>query len=276
MRQNKSLVVLISSVLSLVGIGAATPQTALVQNPMAKDSKTLQQGMHMYRHRCSVCHGLDGLGNRGPDLKNGPWRHGDSNAQLFRVISRGIPGSEMGPARLQEDEIWMVISYLQSLRSRGTRLEEVGDPVAGELIYWGKGLCEQCHRINGRGGRLGPDLSLIGRSRSRTALIQSLRSARKSTSAGYEPITVVLRNGQRILGVRKNEDTFSIQLMDVNEELHLIVKSDVLEVIEEQGSLMPDYSVEQLTDTELDDLLSYLRTTGTTEFSVRSATEVSR
>ncbi len=276
MRRKNARAVLASSVLALLGIGTATPQTGLVQNPMEGDPKALEQGMHMYRHRCGVCHGLDGLGYQGPDLKNGPWLHGDSDADLFRVISRGVPGSEMGPARLQEDEVWMVIAYLRSLRSSGTDQEEPGNAAAGEEIYWDKGSCEQCHRINGRGGRLGPDLSRIGAARSRTALMRELRSASEYYPPGYEPVTVLLRDGRRIAGVRKNEDTFSIQLMDVNEELHLLLKSDLLEVIHEEHSLMPDYGVEQLTDAELDDLLSYLRTLGTTAASARPVKEGSR
>ena len=56
-----------------------------------------------------------------------------------------------------------------------------------------------------------------------------IRSASEYFPPGYEPVTVLLRDGRRIPGVRKNEDTFSIQLMDVNEELHLLLKSDLLE-----------------------------------------------
>src|ERR1700674_1021621 len=37
-----------------------------------------------------------------------------------------------------------------------------GDPARGKAIYEGKGDCASCHRINGVGGRLGPDLSDIG------------------------------------------------------------------------------------------------------------------
>ena len=126
------------------------------------------------------------------------------------------------------------------------------------------------------GDGLGPDLSRIGAARSRTALMRELRSASEYYPPGYEPVTVLLRDGRRIAGVRKNEDTFSIQLMDVNEELHLLLKSDLLEVIHEEHSLMPDYGVEQLTDAELDDLLSYLRTLGTTAASARPVKEGSR
>ena len=208
MRNKNPCGTLASSVLAFVAIGAAAPRTEGVQNAMEGDPKALEQGMHMYRHRCGVCHGLDGLGYRGPDLKNGPWLHGDSDADLFRVISQGVPGSEMGPARLTEDEVWMVIAYLRSLRSSGTDRQEPGDAAAGEEIYWGKGLCDQCHRIQGRGGRLGPDLSNIGRARSRSALTRELRNASEYFPPGYEPVTVVLRDGRRIPGVRKNEDTF--------------------------------------------------------------------
>ncbi len=170
----------------------------------------------------------------------------------------------------------MVIAYLRSLRSSGTDRQEPGDAAAGEEIYWGKGLCDQCHRIQGRGGRLGPDLSNIGRARSRSALTRELRNASEYFPPGYEPVTVVLRDGRRIPGVRKNEDTFSIQWMDAYEELRLLLKSDVAEVIHEKRSLMPDYGPEKFTDAELDDLVSYLRTLGTTAALTGTAKDIAQ
>ena len=249
------------ALLSAVVVHGAPLQSEAVENPVEGDRQAIEQGRNIYRDRCGACHGLDGLGYRGPDLKNGPWIHGDGNAELFRIISKGIPGTEMTPGPRQDDRVWMVIAYLRSLRSDGTSQEEErGDPAAGERLFRGKGLCTTCHFVDGRGGRLGPDLSRIGAARSRVALIREIRTTSEYLPPGYEPVTVVTRDGRRILGARKNEDTFSIQLMNMNQELQMFLKRDVVEVIDEEQSLMPEYGTDELSEGELDDLLGYLRT----------------
>jgi len=75
----------------------------------------------------------------------------------------------------------------------------------------------------------------------------------------YDTVTVVTRQGQRIVGIAKNEDTFSIQLLDTSQQLHLLLKKDLESVTHEHKSLMPDYSTEMLSDTELRDLVAYLQ-----------------
>ena len=112
--------------------------------------------------------------------------------------------------------------------------------------------------VNGKGGRLGPDLSSIGTSRSAASLADSIRDPVKEIPMGYKTITVITMDGKRITGVRKNEDTFSIQLMSPNEKLYLLLKRDLKEVIYNNNSLMPPYGPEVLCQEELEDLLSYL------------------
>ena len=68
-----------------------------------------------------------------------------------------------------------------------------------------------------------------------------------------------MRDGRRIRAARKNEDPFSIKLMDTNEQILSLDRSNLREVISESRSLMPDYSRERLTDAELDDVIRYLR-----------------
>ena len=92
------------------------------------------------------------------------------------------------------------------------------------------------------------------------ALAREIRSASEYIPQGYEPVTVVMRDGRQIKGVRKNEDSYSIQIMDTNEQLSTYLKKDLREVIDEKKSLMPDYGLDKLTEAELDDLLAYLRT----------------
>jgi len=75
---------------------------------------------------------------------------------------------------------------------------------------------------------------------------------------GYQPVTLVTRTGQRIRGVKKNEDAFSIQIMDTQERLQGYLKSDLREWINDETSVMPDFGVDRISERDLDDLLAYL------------------
>jgi putative heme-binding domain-containing protein len=163
----------------------------------------------------------------------------------------------MPAAPLFGDEIWMVVSYLRTLGGAAAG-DPGGDAEQGKKVFRGKGGCTVCHWIDGEGGRLGPNLSRIGAARSQTALAREIRNPSEYITPGYEPITVVTRDGKRIRGCRKSEDAFSVQLMDNGEELRSFLKKDVREVIEDQQSLMPNYGPDRLTEGELRDLVRYL------------------
>ena len=71
-------------------------------------------------------------------------------------------------------------------------------------------------------------------------------------------VTVILKNGEKLRGVAKNEDTFSIQLMDTTQQLRLIQKQELKEVLHEHKSLMPAYTEKMISPAELQDLLAYM------------------
>ncbi len=249
--------------LSLTIIASGTgvlAQTRDVKNPVEGQRKAIEQGEYVYKRSCSQCHGLDARGYRAPDLTTGEFSNGTSDGQLYRVITRGIPATEMPGANMNEDEVWALISYLRTVMVPGTRENVRGNAQSGETIYLGKAGCSSCHMTNGKGGRLGPDLSRIGVARSRAALVREIRNASEYIRPGFEHVTVVTRDGRQIKGARKNEDSFSVQIMDTNEQLLTFLKRDLREVVDEKKSLMPDYGTDKLTDAELDDLLAYLRT----------------
>jgi putative heme-binding domain-containing protein len=248
----------------LIMLGAVVAAASLVRaqeparkNPFEGDARALQQGQALFRARCADCHGVDARGLRAPDLTTGQ-AMGRTDEQLFGVIRRGIPGTDMPGNTGRDDEVWMTIAFLRTLTTVAP-IEARGDAQKGEAVFWAAGGCGTCHRIQGKGGRIGPDLSRAGVSRSRTALVQAIRQASEQLLAGYEPVTIVTRDGKKVRGVRKNEDTFSIQMMDTTERLLGFRKADVAQIIDERQSLMPDYDSRRLTDADLDDVLAYLR-----------------
>jgi putative heme-binding domain-containing protein len=215
--------------------------------------------MAAFRANCAYCHGMNARGARGPDL-TGVFAAGATEEGLFRLVRRGIPGTEMPPAGvfLQEPDTWKVLMYLRTVSVPPSTEPPRGDHVNGERIFMAR--CASCHQVDGRGGVLGPDLSRAGAARTREALARQIRGLVEDIRPGYEPVTVRTGEGRTVRGTRKNEDLFSIQIMDSSERLQGFVKSTVQTVTHEKRTLMPAYTVDQLNERDMDDLLRYLAT----------------
>lgn len=214
----------------------------------------------MFRIYCSPCHGIRAQGGLGPDLTRGVYPHGERDEDLFRTITKGLPGTEMtgfGSDDLSEDTVWRVVTYLRSI-ARHDDVAIPGDRAAGEKLYSGKGGCGHCHLVNGKGGRLGPELTRIGRERSVEYIKESVIEPNKQVAPGYATVTIVKRDGTKLVGVERGYDNFTVQIMDSGEHYYSFSRSDVASVKREFRSLMPDHYGRLFTPGELDDLVAYL------------------
>ena len=250
---------------------AAQRAGGATEKPPATSAAKIKEGASLFRGNCSPCHGLNAKGGgRGPDLTSGRWVHGSTDAAIFRTITHGVPGTEMPANDLENTETWAIIAYLRSL-SPSHQAVVSGSSEKGEQIFFGNGACSQCHMVNGKGGGLGPDLSRVGASRSGAYLMEAIREPSKELSDGmvdpnnhyadalvYDTVRVTTRDGQHITGIARNEDEFSIQLLDTSQQLHLLLKKNLESVIHERKSLMPTYTQEMLSDAKLRDLVAYL------------------
>jgi putative heme-binding domain-containing protein len=243
-----------------VDLALAQPEA---RNPFQSDPQAVEAGRAAFRIYCSPCHGIRAEGGRGPDLTRGIYSVGERDADLFAVISNGAPGTEMPSFSLGlgDENIWRVISYLRSVTRRDAG-KATGNAASGEKLFWGKGGCGACHRVGSRGGRMGPDLTRVGRSRSLQYLRESVISPNADLTPGYNTITVVTRDGKKIVGVQRGFDNFSAQLMDAQENYHSFLKSDVTSVKREFRSLMPDGYGKMFAKAELEDLVAYLTRLG--------------
>jgi putative heme-binding domain-containing protein len=235
-----------------------------VRNPFAGDAPAIELGRLQFRMACAGCHGLRATGGRsGPDLTRSTFESGNADADLYRVISDGISGTEM-PAfagRLQDDERWRLVSYVRSLSPHDTTPIS-GDPAAGEKLFWEKGGCGQCHRIGTRGSSLAPNLSRAGRQRSLAFLRESVVSPDADVTSGYATITVITRDGKKITGIERGFDNFSAQLMDLSGRYYSFQKDNVMSMQREYRSVMPSNYSRLFSAKELDDLLAYLARLG--------------
>jgi cytochrome c oxidase cbb3-type subunit 3 len=259
-----------------VFLGAA----AYCQNPLAGDAKAAKAGEYEFRINCALCHGLGAHGGgRGPDLTRAVKKHTHSDADMFQVISNGIPGTAM-PANgtngqgvgMTDEEIWQIITYIRSQEVKAPP-QALGNPGHGKELFYGDANCSLCHMVAGRGGRLGPELTSVGGSRTREAIIDSVRNPSRRLAWGlteatkefpqeYESVTAVTADGKRITGVTLNEDSFSVQIMDPGEHIHLLEKDKLQSFQKSRESAMPKYEVEVLSDKELEDIVAYLVSVG--------------
>jgi cytochrome c oxidase cbb3-type subunit 3 len=259
---------------------AAIAATAAAQNPLAGDPKAVKAGEYEFRINCALCHGLGAHGGgRGPDLTRAQKKHTHSDADMFQVISNGIAGTAM-PANgtngqgvgMTEEEIWQIIAYIRSQEVKSSATP-TGNAAHGKELFYGDANCSLCHMVEGRGGRVGPDLTAVGTSRTHDALTESVRNPSRRLAWGlaesskefaqeYESATVETADGKKIQGVILNEDSFTVQIMDMTEGVHLLDKSKLRSFKKSRESAMPPYAVETLSDKELDDILAYLATVG--------------
>lgn len=244
-----------SAAILLLVSAAACAQTA--KNSL--DPKAIAGGGAAFRPYCTPCHGVHGEGGRGPDLTRGVYSAGGKDADLFRTIANGISGTEMPGFRadFRDEDIWRVIAFLRSI-ARHEVASIPGDGAKGEKLFWGKGGCGACHAIGGRGGRMGPELTRIGPQRSLQYLRDAVLAPSKEMLPGTATITVIQRDGTKLVGVDRGFDNFSAQLMDLAGNYYSFLKSDVQSATRENRSLMPDDYGRLFTPAEIDDLLAYL------------------
>jgi cytochrome c oxidase cbb3-type subunit 3 len=229
------------------------------KNPAIGDPEAVAAGAKLYATSCSGCHGPDGSGGRGPNLVRRALWHPLSDDDIFRTIRNGVPGADMPPTKLPDDQTWQLVAFLHAMIGPASENAAPGNPEAGEKIFWSaKTGCGDCHSIRGRGGRMGPDLTNIGARP--LGLIQDavLKRSKDLYLFGNEAVTVKLKNGQVIEGVARNRSNYSLQVVDRAGTLHLLAMNDVKDLQISDISPMPNDYGKRLSKQEIEDLLAYM------------------
>jgi cbb3-type cytochrome c oxidase subunit III len=175
----------------VISVAAPPPARAQDKNPLANDPNAAKLGEFEFRANCAFCHGLGARGGgRGPDLTRARKKHGNSDADLFRTINEGVPGTAMPPngatqqgVGMTEEEIWQVISYIRSVQVKNSA-PQTGNAARGKELFNGPAACASCHMMEGKGGRLGPDLSGTGTARSVDYIVESVRNPSRRLAQG--------------------------------------------------------------------------------------------
>jgi cytochrome c oxidase cbb3-type subunit 3 len=238
----------------------------------AQSANDVAEGKKLFGGLCVTCHGFDGGGGAGPPLNRPRLLSAPDDAALRNIIAEGIPNRGMPRVRrVTDDEMRQLVAYVRSI-GKSARVATRGDAARGAQLYAKLG-CASCHIISGAGGSLGPELTNIGWIRGPDYLRQAVLEPAARLPQGnlpipargyneYLPVTVVMRDGAEVRGIRLNEDVFTIQIRDTNGKFHSVRKTDAAAIRKETGSsLMPSYA-NRLVAGEIDDLIAYLSRLG--------------
>jgi cytochrome c oxidase cbb3-type subunit III len=250
-------------------IAAQGPPAAPPHSPHPLPTpQSLAEGKMLFEGTCAGCHGIDGSGANGPNIRNVGKQLGPEGIYTM-IATGGAIGSGMPNfSSLGDQKIWLLVNYVSTFDETGGGAV-TGDPGKGKEVYEANG-CSNCHMIDGQGGDSGPDLSQIGGVRSagflHDALIDPGANLPQSDAAlqeranypSYTMYRVVMKDGKVIEGTRVDEDSFTLQLRDDKGQIRSIEKqqAEKIEVLPNK-SFMPSYK-DKLTETQLNDLVAYL------------------
>jgi putative heme-binding domain-containing protein len=241
--------------LAMLAAAAVSP-AALAQHATAFD---VEDGARAYDASCANCHGPDGDLIAGIDFGRGVYRRALSDDEIVGIVINGIPNTPMPPTPgMSEAQARQVVAYLRAMPDARSDAAAIGDPERGQALFEGKGECLDCHRVDGRGARVGPNLSRIGQLRRAAELEQSLLDPQAEILPENRFYTVAPKEGDPITGRLLNHDTYTVQILGPDERLRSFRKAELLE----HGfaeSPMPAYR-DRLTEQEIADLVSYLAT----------------
>jgi putative heme-binding domain-containing protein len=156
--------------------------------------------------------------------------------------------SMLSPMRPESDEEWR------------TSLKPAGDAASGRRVFFNPSLgCARCHRIEDRGGRLGPDLSTIARGADREKLMQSILHPSRDIAPQFVSHTVETKDGQSLTGLLSSESTDgTVTLLTADGKAVRIPGAQVTAHTQSKVSLMPEGLEKGMTVGDFRDLMVFL------------------
>ena len=215
-------------------------------------------GSQIFATQCTACHGANGDSVPGVNFRAGQFKVPvSSDFDLRTIITTGVAGTAMPSFNFDTAELTEIIAYLRNMSAFDARGVTMGDAGRGQALFEGKGNCASCHRVNGKGPRVAPDLSDVGATRTADLLERTLLDPTAAMLPVNRSVRAVTRDGKVITGRRLNEDTYTVELIDEHENLVSLEKSNLREYTVSKTSSMPSYK-DTFSEKERADVLAYL------------------
>lgn len=242
-----------------------SPNFARVPQSQPRPSTASNTGRRIFSSTCAACHGLDGRGgDHAPNIATRPEVLRLTDQQIFHIVHDGSASRAM-PAfgtTFSSGQIRAVVQYLRVLQGARGAAKLPGDPVAGRAIFYGKAGCSACHMVEGAGGFIAPDLTDYASTKSPGEIRAAIVLPGDNSIPQDHLAVVTTKSGEKITGLIRNQDNFSIQLQSLDGSFHLLNKSGLKSLTYDAQSFMPsDYST-KLSPRDIDAIVSFLMTTG--------------
>ena len=128
------------------------------------------------------------------------------------------------------------------------------DRESGRALF--KRVCQQCHKLYGEGGVIGPELTGSNRD-NLDYLLENILDPSATVATDYKLTTIATADGRLVSGMIRNQNEDVIVVQTANDQV-VIPRSEIEEIRPSQSSMMPEGLLDGLSDTELRDLIGYL------------------
>lgn len=134
-----------------------------------------------------------------------------------------------------------------------------GEARRGKEIFYerAEAACFRCHKINGEGGDVGPDLGKIGSQKEREYILDSIVHPNSVIAPGYENVVVTLKNGTTVMGILKQESETELLVVSPEDGPAKIKKTDIQKREKGLSSMLPELGT-ILTKQDLRDVIEFL------------------
>ncbi len=246
------------------------------------DAEILKRGEKLFKKKksCFACHRVGEEGGKvGPELTRAGFYYSPewvyawvTHPQAYKTETR------MPDLSLETEDARAIAAYLNSLLPEEEPVPEdwqpylntPGDAERGREMFFdpdGTVYCSKCHRVDGKGGEIGPDLSHIGSSRTPGFLLESLLDPKAVITAGYATVLILTKERKFITGIKLLEDDQGLDIIDKEGNELYIRKADIKKFKTQKISMMPGNFVDLLEVQDVADLLAYLKSLTLKEFA---------
>ena len=174
---------------------------------------------------------------------------------LLVAQQKSAPDFQTRLQRIEEnrDSSQPLANYLECL--------EGGSVARGRDVFFGNAAasCRRCHKVNGNGSDVGPDLSAVSKENPRQYLLESIVLPNARIAKGFETVVFAMDDGRIVSGIIKSEDEKTYRVMKPMGEV-VIIEKDLIDAQAKGQSGMPADMAKQLTKSEIRDLVEYLST----------------
>ncbi|MCX7699665.1 MAG: c-type cytochrome, partial [Gemmataceae bacterium] len=184
-----------------------------------------------------------------PQVTEGLRKHLGQAPELGRLLTEVMKGGLL---------VSLDPSQIEQVR---TLVQRQGNPARGRELYLNKQTvaCINCHKLEGVGGNVGPDLTRVWETQSLEKVMESMIEPSKEIKEGYQAYRLETRQGVIHLGLKVADTGTDVVLKEASGNEVRIAKSDIEELAPTKESLMPDNVISQLTFDQFIDLVAFLR-----------------